>query len=180
MTLTAIPAAGAIVRGGVFAALMNERMPVSVRKSADQALATASTVLQNVTGLVLPVAAGAVYDGEVDVAAVCSSGSTEDVKYGFTFPSGAVLDFFPIGPATSVTAGSGDGEFTARIAASSGSTTTSHGVVASSVSTNTVIRFRLTMGSTAGNLQLQAAQLNSGANTITIRVGSKMTMCQVG
>lgn len=158
---------------------LNARLvPLVARKSADQSLATNSTTLQNVTGLVVAVTANTTYDGALIIAAANSSGTTEDVKYGFTFPSGATFDFFGVGPSTAITASNGDGEWGTQIGATSGVTTRSFGAVAGGVYTNTLLLFRLAVASTAGNLQVQAAQATSGANTITIRLGSKMTLWQ--
>ena len=175
MALTTIPATGAKIRGSTFSNLITELRPLRARMASDQALTASSTTLQNVTELLVPVAANCTYDGILVAASILAAGSTEDVKYGFTFPTGATCDYFNIGPATSVTTANGDGEFAARLAATSGTTANNFGNY-SSLPTNAVIQISLITGANAGNLQVQAAQNTSGVNVVTVKAGSKLIL----
>lgn len=176
MALTTIPAAGAPIRGSVLSALITEVRLIEASMTSDQALTASTTTLQNITSLVLACEANANYYGYAVLMAANASGTTEDVKYGFTFPTGATLTFNPIGPAVAVTAADGDGAFNAAVQATSGTTTRSIGAVGGGVYTTTFIPFRLTVGANAGNLQVQAAQNTSGLNVTTIRLHSRILM----
>jgi hypothetical protein len=177
MSLTTVPAAGAKLRGSVLSSLVTELRPNRVRLGSDVALATSSTTLQNVTGLSVPVAASVTYEGWLAAAVVLSSGTTEDVKFGATFPTGAVFDFFAAGPATTVTTTAGDGEWTVRLSATSGSTSTSFGLTTNAHTI--LLPITLVVGLNAGTLQIQAAQATSGGNTVTVKAGTRLTLWQV-
>lgn len=177
MPLTTIPSAGAKLRASVLSALITEVRPLAAKKSANQNLTTSSTTLQDVTDLAVAVAANTTYEGLLIFATALSAGSTEDVKIGFTYPTGATLAFGGIGPATTVTATSGDGEFNYQSSSTSGTTTIAYGVFTSR--TVVIISFYLDMSSTAGTLQVQAAQNTSGANTVTVSSASRMIMWRV-
>lgn len=152
-------------------------LPRIVRVTSDQALATSSTTLQDVTELVLPVSANRDYDGWLQLVYILSSGSTEDIKVGFNFPTGSTLHFGGPGAATSLGTGTGQAtetEFGMRLSATAASTSYPYG--ATTVNIEVPIMFSLEVGSTAGNLQVMAAQNTSGANTLTIKAGSKLLM----
>jgi hypothetical protein len=59
MAMTTIPAAGAKLRGSVLSSLITELRPLSAIVASNQALATTSTTLQNITDLVVALAANA-------------------------------------------------------------------------------------------------------------------------
>lgn len=149
---------------------------VLVSKTGDQALTVSSTVLQDLTQLVIPAAANATYIGRAVLMAGNAVGTTEDVKYGFTFPAGSNFAWNPIGPATSVAASTGDGEFNADTA---GTNTRAFGAIAGGIYLTTEIDFLLITGATAGNLQAQAAQNTSGVNATTVRIRSRMWMQRI-
>lgn len=159
---------------------INERSIIRVRMSADQALATSSTVLQDLTEILVAVAAGAVYDGLFVPAWTLASGTTEDIKFGFTFPS-ATFDFGGPGPSTAGlgagTAVASDVEFIQRLSATSGTTVVSYG--ASTGTPCAIVSFTLAVGGSAGSLQAQAAQNTSGGNAVTVKAGTKLWMWRV-
>lgn len=175
-TFTTVLDAGDKVSASTLAALITELRPRIAVVSTDQTLTTSSTTLQNITDLVLSVAANTEYEGCAVVAAVNASGTTEDVKYGFTFPAGATLRYWPIGPAVGITAAQGDGDFLTH---DDGTTAAPFGAIGGGVRTHALFRLRLTTGANAGSLQMQAAQNVSGANAISIRLASYMKLTQV-
>lgn len=177
MAFTAVPNAGAKLRASVLASLITEVRPVSAKMSTTQALATSSTTLQDVTDLAASVTSDAKYEGLLVFACNLSSGSTEDVKVGFSFPTGAALSFGGVGPSTGVTGTAGDGEFIYQATATSGTTTIAYGVLSSR--TVAVVSFFLDTAATPGTLQVMAAQNTSGANTVTVSSASRLILWRV-
>lgn len=174
MTLTAVPSAGSKVRGSVLSSLITEVRPISARVTVEQSLATSSTTLANVTELFIALAANAEYEVLVVLSASVSSGSTEDIQYAFTFPAGATVDYFTHGPGTTATTSTvaPDMQTLSRIDAVSGTT-----AVAIGTTTSTAVSFihmHVTTSTTAGTLQVQAAQNTSGGNTVKVNKGSYM------
>lgn len=149
-----------------------------VRKTADESL-TSNTTLQNDDALVLAVAANATYTFRVWILAVDATDATGDIKFGFTFPTGATCHFSGKGPHTGMAAGGafGDGEYIGRNTATSGTTVVTYGLSTSIVGVE--ITGLLIVGGTAGNLQLQWAQNASDANATTVQAGSFMTLERV-
>lgn len=172
MALTAIPAAGAKLRGSIYSANLTERTMLFVAKSSDESV-TSSTTLQNDDELALTVVASAEYHGELVAVFTSAANAAGDINIGFTVPTGSTLHFMGVGPHNSLASGSQvDGEFIARLSATSGSTVIPYG--ASTVTTTGVIKIRLTTGANAGTLQVQWAQQSSNANATTMKAGSYM------
>lgn len=153
---------------------VNDRTPLFARVTTTQNLTASTTTLQNVTELAVALEANASYWGELYLTALGASGATEDIKLGFTFPTGCVVDMFPIGPGStttsvslatvmqlnsfpSLTSGSSSRDF---------GVTTGFGVIH--------LGLRIANGSTAGTLQLQAAQNTSGLNLISVVASSSL------
>lgn len=148
------------------------------RLNANISLATGSTALQNVTGLGIAVPANTVYLVEMSLQVLNAAGTTEDIKFGATFPAGASLRLCAMGgSATGVAAGASTEMNVLVQNLVSGTTTFAFG--ASTSTTNVVLRGVLTMGSTAGTLQVQAAQNTSGANVSSVRVESYMLLTRI-
>jgi hypothetical protein len=149
---------------------------VETRVTSNQALATSSTTLQNVTQLALAVAAARIYTFDILVAATLASGTTEDIKIGFSYPAGGQLDFFSHGADTSLTNTAATVmEVVAQLNAVSGTTAAAFGVSGSNTSIRIWGRLDNTSG-VAGNLQVMAAQNTSGANVVSVKAGSLLRM----
>lgn len=173
MTFTTYPAAGEKVRASKIQALIGDLRPISAFVTADQALATSSTTLQNITDLSIAVAANLTYEIDVHLMAVLSSGTTEDIKVAATFPAGATLyNLVAMGGSTTTvtTFNATDMTIVANSPITSGTAYTSFGL--STTVTGSVNPLYLQMSSTAGTFQVQAAQNTSGANTVTVKKGS--------
>lgn len=128
-----------------------------VGKSADQSV-TSSTTLVNDTNLTLPIAANATYILEVQGVFTAASGG--DIKIGWaTLPAGASL----IWTVPAVAAGTGS----VFSATSVDSWTGSNATVKSFW-----YRGQLTTAGTAGNVQLQFAQVTNNATPTVLKVGS--------
>ncbi|HEX6871663.1 MAG TPA: hypothetical protein VF163_11250 [Micromonosporaceae bacterium] len=168
MALTTIPAAGAKLRGSVLSSLITEVRPLSARMTSDQALATSSTTLANVTDLAVACEANATYD--LHGVFVYTAGTVEDIKFAFTLPTGATFDTFAIA------LNSAD-VFTQLLTVGIASgTAVAYGGAGVGSPRMVFFQATLVMSSTAGNLQVQAAQNTSGGNASTVKIGSKMTL----
>jgi hypothetical protein len=142
-------------------------------------LATSSTTLQNVTGLSVSVPANSVYVVEAVLLGINAAGTTEDIQYGFAYPSGGSLRAGAIGGTTAGVSGESATDVQLLgITMTSGSTTLRFGL--STTATTARINGVLSVGSTAGTFQLQAAQNTSGANVCTIQAQSYILLIRVG
>ena len=144
-----------------------------VKLTADQALTASSTTFQDVTALVLPIGANEEIEFEVILRAGAPS-DIPDLKVGITGPSGAAMAIFGgIGPAITVTDNSSGSMYTAAIASFAGVNWLTYGLVNESP-TLIVLKFTVINGTTAGNVQVQAAQNTSSTDVVTIYAGSSM------
>lgn len=151
---------------------------VVARLTANVTLATSSTTLQDVTGLAAAALANEVYLVDMALFAQNAVGTTEDIKYGFTFPTGAALRLAAIGGTTGGVSGANATDMFIRVQdITSGSTTMAFGV--DTLITYTHMTGILTMSSTAGSLQVQAAQNTSGANAVSVRTGSYVKLTRI-
>lgn len=180
MALTSAPAAGAKLRASVLSAIVVERTILVARCASDQVLTASTTNYQAVTDLVIAVVANASYVGELAVAAQNASSNAEDVKIHFAFPAGAAMDHLGLRLLTSSTAVSGDVDATARLAITSGVVGAPGGgqgfATIAANPTDAIEKFTLRTGGSAGNLQVLAAQLTSGAPVTSIKAGSFLTL----
>lgn len=150
--------------------------PVHVELTGDQSVA-ANTTLANVSGLLVPVAASRTYRINFDPMHVDGAGTAQDIKYAMTFPAGAelyVLDALG-GTAAGVSTFVASDMSIAAVAGTgiaSGSAYASHGLSTSVTGANHVMI--LVMSTTAGNLQVQAAQNSAGAGTVLVKKKSSL------
>jgi hypothetical protein len=174
MALTTIPAAGAKLRAATLQSLITEVRPLTARMSTSQALTASSTTFQNVTDLALAVEASVTYEGSLVMGASVASGTTEDIKVAFTFPTGASLYTWSYELPTSATSSTNAVEFIVRQAHPTGTAICAAGLT-TSISWFEV-KFELTTSSTAGTLQVQAAQNTSGGNVVTVATRSRLIL----
>lgn len=170
MAFTSLPAAGATLSASTLSALITELRPVYARKTADETINSSAT-LQNDDALSLSMVANAVY--EFRLRATVNSGTTPDIKVGFTYPTGTTLtyDIFegetPSGAASAVITGPYT-EATASIAFSTtGSDQPCH------------VAGLISVASTAGTFQVQWAQNTSDAGSTIVRAGSYLSLRRV-
>jgi hypothetical protein len=178
LAFTTPPAAGAFLRASVLSALTVEGRHLSATVNPTFSLATGTTTLANVTGLAVTPRVSQDYKVSVVIGVDNVSGTTEDIKVGFTFPSGAVLI---VGSVGGTPAGVGAGVSTDMsivfTQVTSGSTAFTFG--ASTGNTTILFEGWLRMGATPGNLQVQAAQSTSGGNATRILDRSMLTVVQI-
>lgn len=149
------------------AAELNAHFGVFARKTADQTLTVSSTTLQNVTGLSASVAANTTY--VLDAVFLYDTGTTPDIKFAFTFPSGATLSYAPDGYLSSGT--NFESYHTGSYRQASGTAYAVAGLGSGTVVSSTVTGV-LIVSSTAGTLQVQAAQNTSNASNTIVKADS--------
>jgi hypothetical protein len=177
MTFTTVPAAGAKLRAATLSSLVTELRPVRAQLGADFPLATGTTTLANVTGLLVAVAANTTYVGQLFLAAILASGTTEDIQIAMTWPTGATVHISTGELVVGATTFSSDFEMVYRENYTSGTAICSAGLNAT-LATWTMLNFTIATGANAGNLQVQAAQNTSGANVVTVQSGSYLRIQQ--
>jgi hypothetical protein len=158
----------------ITAALLNSMLPVTVYKTANQAV-TSSTVLVNDNELTLPVVATGTYllDGFIDYDGQFGPG-TGDIKLDWSLPSGATLRWGPLGNASNDTA-----QKYASNTNVTGNVLTA-GTYGTGGSHNAATpRGYLAVSSTAGNVQLMWAQNASSATATTVYAGSWIRLQRV-
>lgn len=136
----------------------------TLRKTANQTLTQSNTTLQNVTGLVLPVAANETWLFEMTVF-VTAAAATMDLKMGWTVPASTTMLWGAMGDSTSAL-------FLARPVGSNPLALLAEGATQSVGSAALTFGFKvygkINVAGTAGNVQFQASQDASIAADITI------------
>lgn len=132
---------------------------LTTRVAVSQVLTASSTVLQNVTNMAasLPTAGTFQFSGRIFYDAT----TTADMKFAFTIPAGATMRWGlnALGP------GGTNPIYTAIIGSG---TATAVGALGIGSVLMALFDGEVTMGGTAGNLQLQAAQNTSDASVTTL------------
>lgn len=138
---------------------------------------TSSTTMVNATNMVFSMTANGVYT--FTAVLITSGGSAAgDIKFGFTIPTGAQVDYGGIGLADSVTSGT-QGSVSTQAYDSQTSPTTFLPFAVSTAFNQVVITGQCRMSSTGGNFQLQFAQLASNGTGSVLRARSYMTATRV-
>lgn len=138
---------------------------------------TSSTTMVNATNLVFPMTANGIYDFKA-VLITTGGSAAGDIKFGFTMPTGARVDYGGTGLADSVTSGT-QGVVSTQAYDDQSSPTTFLPFAVSTSFNQVIIVGQCRMSSTGGNFQLQFAQLASNATGSTIRARSYMTAVRV-
>lgn len=157
-------------RAGHIATVADFSTVATVLKTITESVAS-STTLQNDDELVLAVAANSKYALE---GYFLYDGSTAaDLKVAFTVPTGATINWSPFAP----TSGVGTTDYNVTVITTSGGT---RGVACNGA---TVMSMQpkgyISVGATAGNLQLQFAQVASNATATRILAGSWMMLTRL-
>ncbi|GIH29101.1 hypothetical protein Aph01nite_74110 [Acrocarpospora phusangensis] len=142
-----------------------------VIKAADESVAS-STVMQNDDHLLLPVAANTRY--LVDSLVKYFGEDLADMKFGWTAPAGATLDWYSDAYWTG-TSDSGKVMREVRTLAQ----TQSCGCSGASFTFAAALRGTLNVGGTAGNLQLQWAQVTSNGTANQVLTGSLLRVTRL-
>lgn len=170
MAFTSYPAAGEDLTASTLQALIKELRPVFVRKASDETVNNSST-LQNDDELLAAVEANAVYHFKLRLTV--NSGTTPDIKVGFTYPTSTTLTYdimegeTPSGAAANVLTG----PYTQADAAVAFSTTGSDQPC--------WIEGLIVVSSTPGTFQVQWAQFAATASNTIVRAGSYLILRRV-
>jgi hypothetical protein len=152
-----------LVRSGTDIIGRTHPLPVKSRKTSDQNVVNNSTVLTNVTDLVVAVAANTAYEFEAWI--MFGVNTTADAKFAFTCPAGATLEWSYAATYVAV-----DGTTPNQAGRVTGSgTALAIGVTGSNA---VLIKGTLVVAGTSGNLQLQAAQNTATVANLVVASGS--------
>lgn len=166
MALTTLPSAGSKLRASVLAALMNERMPITARKTTNETIISNAT-LQNDDELFVAVDASCVYHMELRFS--FTSAIAPDLKIGWTYPVGTTIRWSGVDDDTA-----GAVRITGNLTETSVPAIGGAGSDLASYYSGMVIT-----GVNAGTLQLQWAQNSLTASNTTIYAGSFLTIKRV-
>lgn len=160
----------------VLSTAITELRPLYARTTATQNLMQSNTTLENITELVLTPSINTSY--QLLGCFLYASGTTADIQFGFTFPAGVSMDYSSMGLGPTAAA---DTEMQSinQVAYTSG-LGKQYGGRGTAVVRLVMYSAVFIMGSTAGSLQAQAAQVTSTAETETVRAGSTMMLLKVG
>lgn len=170
MTFTAIPAAGAKLRGSVLNSLITEVRPVPAFKAATTSRNTTASPTAD-PDLVLALVASAVYDFEFVLGLSSAADAAGDFQSQFSYPADATVTVMSWGLTTALASGSvGDMEAVGRML-DAATPTTAINIGCSTTVTGYLIKGRITTV-TAGNLTLLWAQQASNGNNTNLLGGS--------
>jgi len=185
MALTTLPSLPAMhtPQAAEFAALLaavSELQPKYVQKTSETQYKQSDTALANDDTLVVQMAANAKYRYELGLFIVGNEAG--DFKFGFTFPTGAVLNQLQIAGFVNDSGLSGGNtsatvEYHAILAASSPSLGLSIGN--STTPLGYLVEGTITTAATAGAFQLQWAQATSNATQTKVKSGSWIELRRV-
>lgn len=155
----------------ITASLLTSMLPITVSKPIDESV-TSSTVLQNDDDLVLAVSANATYVMDGYIMASGAGVGTGDLKIDFTIPSGATMKYTSFGVTTASPAvqyeATVNANSTARAIGTNGST-----------DMGSAIQAVITVGSTAGSVQLRWAQNTSSGTATILRATSYLRFTRI-
>ncbi len=166
MALTSMLAAGSKLRALVLAAFMSERMPITARKTANETV-NGSAALQNDDELFVAVDASCTYHIELRIS--YTSGTTPDLKLGWTYPVGTTIRWSGV-----------DADTAGAIRTTGNLTETSvPAICGSGGDLNADYTGVMVVGVNAGSLTLQWAQNTSTGSNSTVYAGSFLTIKRV-
>jgi len=154
--------------------LYRRSLSTYVEVLTDQVI-TNTIVLQNITALVAPVPTAGTFHWEVDM--FYDTSTTEKIQFAFTWPAGVTnARWGGLAIDTSVTAAAG-------IIKTSTVTTSGTAIAYGGAGVGTILAAtfagRMTMGGTAGNLQMQFCQNAAAATNTTVRLGARMKVWRI-
>lgn len=144
---------------------------------ADQTLTPSSTALQNVTAILAALPVAGTFGWRTAIYADATTVS--DIQFAYTIPAGATMLWGGYGGATTVAAGVGDGVWGPCRTVSDSAMTFGTSGTGTGNTQLFVHEGEITMGGTAGNLQLRSAQANVDATAIVIRARTKMWVWRI-
>jgi hypothetical protein len=166
MPFTSFPASGARLRGKTLWDLFAEVYTTAGIKTIDQNVGPSNTTMQDVDDVLVFLEADAIY--EFDLHFQHSTGTTPDIKFGFSYPTGTTMDYAAwVFGSTGTWVATRNTE-TAVFSPNGGSTQSSawlHG--------------RINVGSESGFLQLMSAQNTSDNSTTNVEAGTMFRISRI-
>jgi hypothetical protein len=144
---------------------------IVIAKASSQ-IVNNSTTLVNDAEITSAVSANVTYSFQLGL--MWTSNSTADIKWGFTFPTGAVCNWGATRLVSSVGGLTGDADFGAFAPATSGTSVVSAG--GTGLAQLSIVMGSLMVGSTAGSLTLQWAQNTAAVVDTTVYAGTWMLL----
>lgn len=115
---------------------------------------------------------------QFDLTLFYDTAAAADIKIAFTWPAGATARWSGHGPATTVAASVGDGQW-GSVIASAGAISYGGSGVGTANTHMVIIRGSILMGGTAGNLQTQYAQATADPSNTIVRADSRLMVWRV-
>lgn len=154
-----------IITGAEWQQFQDFAIPLYVRKTSDENV-TSSTTMQNDDDLYITVKANAVY--LIRSFIIYTGTTTNDIKVGWTVPTGSVFTWSPWSPDVAMTANQANVNWAAMLT----SDVSSSGAVAGAPYQTMRPTGTLVVGTVDGTFRLQWAQNVSGGTATTIKTGS--------
>jgi hypothetical protein len=148
-------------------------VPTVAVKGSNQSV-TSSTALVNDTALAVAVAASAIY--EISAFVLYDGDSSGDLKLGWTAPSGAVFNWMSGGLPLGATTASDNSSHTGQSVGSAAQI----GCIGAGSPLVAPVTGILTTAGTAGNLQMQFAQMSSFGTATRILAGAALISTRIG
>lgn len=144
---------------------------IVVAKASSQIVNNSNTLV-NDAEITAAVSANATYSFQVGL--MWTSNSTADIKWGFTFPTGAVCNWGAVRLDSAAAGLTGSADFGTYAPATSGSSTVAAG--GTGLAQLSIVMGSLVVGSTAGSLTLQWAQNTATGVNTTVYAGTWMLL----
>lgn len=161
-----------IWNGSAHVSLYTRSLFLFARKTAVQNFQATGTTLTDVTNLLaaLPGTAGLIFGWRTVI--FYDGDGTADIKFAFTIPAGATMTWAVAGFATNST----DPTFTGTTVSG---TAVALGAIGVGTTNMAIIEGEVTMGATAGNLQLQAGQNSAVAAATNVQARSRLEVWRI-
>jgi hypothetical protein len=164
-------ALGQVAAGArITAAMLRAVSPNAAYKGSNQSVVSSTTVV-NDNALFVPVLANGVYLFEAFISYSGFTRGVSDLKMNWAAPSGSVLNWMPMFLNTSGTLVAAGGNGLGAVI-QAGTNGVSNNFTVTGLGT-------LSVGSTAGNMQLQWAQNTSSTTATMVQAGSLLALWQV-
>jgi hypothetical protein len=160
--------------------------PIFVVKPTDENWNSGSggggTTLHNDSALFASVAANTSYWVDLALEAIEAAGTSIDIKAGWTFPTGARIDFAAAAPHLNWSSGAGTAlevEWSSWQGETTSPSTTKQWGTVNGVAFSYHVRGVLRVGANSGTLQFQWAQNAASASNLTVKAGSTLKLQQL-
>jgi hypothetical protein len=148
-----------------------------VAVGADQTLAPSSIALQSITALVVALPTAGTFGWRATVFA--DAAAAADIRFAYLVPAGITMLWGGYGGATTIAAGIGDGVWGPCQTASDAFIAFGTSGTGTANTQMYIHEGEITMGGTAGNLQMRGCQNTSDPSAIVIRARSRLQVWRI-